>query len=156
MTVRRACQPQRLRAARIAGNSVELEAATPLSLERYTLVLDARRIADDGRIGTLINFGAHPTMIPARETMLSRDFCGYLVEAAQQRLGAPVLFVQGAVGDASVDEAGLEYGGYPPTLEDRLRAYGERIAVRAVESMAEQVEVAPEIHTDRRAYEVMI
>jgi hypothetical protein len=77
----------------------------------------------DGQlIGTLAIFGAHPTLLPRQERLLSADWPG----AAARELdkgGSVTLVAQGAGGDASVPRAGL-----PPDPGARIQAFGELFA----------------------------
>src|SRR4029453_8712285 len=54
------------------------------------------------RIATLLSWAAHPTVLPAGNRQLSRDFPGYAVDALEATLGAgTVVYWNGAFGDAS-------------------------------------------------------
>src|SRR4029453_17529432 len=54
------------------------------------------------RIATLVSWAAHPTVLPAGNRQLSRDFPGYAVDALEATLGAgTVVYWNGAFGDAS-------------------------------------------------------
>ena len=55
-------------------------------------------------IAVLINFAAHPTMIPASTLKFSADYVGAMKAAVEQEMGAAAIFMQGASGDMSVNE----------------------------------------------------
>ena len=56
----------------------------------------------DGKpLALLWNFAIHGTMFPAASPQLSADVMGAASALLEQRLGAPALFVNGAVGDVS-------------------------------------------------------
>jgi hypothetical protein len=60
-------------------------------------------------IAHLVNFAAHPTMLPSNDRRLSADYPGVLAATVEKETGAPCLFLQGAAGDLSPN-AGSERG----------------------------------------------
>src|SRR5262249_52316363 len=59
---------------------------------------------EDGKpIARLVNFAAHPTMIPAKERKFSADYPGALAALMEKDAGALCLFLQGAAGDLSAN-----------------------------------------------------
>jgi len=115
-------------------------------------VLDARAIATDETIGILINFGCHPTILSKEDTELSRDYVGHLVDYAEASLGAPVIFVQGILGDATSDTRGLVYS----DRFERAQAYGEHIAQQALASMMNQTLIESEVYIDTFPFEHIV
>ena len=61
-------------------------------------------------VAILVNFAAHPTMIPSSTLRFSADYVGALKEVIRQETGAAALFMQGAAGDQSVNPG--PYQGY--------------------------------------------
>jgi neutral ceramidase len=55
-------------------------------------------------IAAVINFAAHPTMIPAQTLKFSADFVGALKETVEKQTGARAVFMQGAAGDQSANQ----------------------------------------------------
>jgi neutral ceramidase len=55
-------------------------------------------------VAILVNFAAHPTMIPATTLQFSADYVGAMKNWVARQTGASVLFMQGAAGDLSVNE----------------------------------------------------
>jgi hypothetical protein len=55
-------------------------------------------------LAVLVNFTAHPTMIPATTLKFSADYVGVMRAAVEKELSASVVFMQGAAGDLSVNE----------------------------------------------------
>jgi hypothetical protein len=54
------------------------------------------------RIATLVSWAAHPTVLPAANRQLSRDYPGYTVDALAATLGVDtIVYWNGAFGDAS-------------------------------------------------------
>jgi hypothetical protein len=88
-------------------------------------LLTAVRVDDaEGRaIGRVVVYAAHPTILPREELRLSGDYPGSLMESLEHTAEAPVLFFQGAVGDATW---GKREGGL--TLPDRAVAFGRALA----------------------------
>ena len=92
----------------------------PKPVDRELAVL---RLDDEqGRtLALLVNFAAHPVMVPAEALKFSADYIGPLRETVESRFGGKTLFVQGAAGDLAVERGvyrdHLEYG----------RALGEEV-----------------------------
>lgn len=55
-------------------------------------------------LALLVNFAAHPTMIPAATLRFSADFVGAMKQTVSTEMKANVIFMQGAAGDQSVNE----------------------------------------------------
>jgi len=94
------------------------------------VVLDA--VAEDtgDRIAALINFAAHPVISRQSNLSISSDFVHYLREHAEVEFGAPVIYANGAIGDAS--PVGRSDGEGTWAVAKR---YGEGVAGHAVESL---------------------
>ncbi len=69
----------------------------------------------------LVNFAAHPTMLPAEMLKFSADYAGALKAKIMKDTGAAAIFMQGAAGDQSTNPGGKDY-----------RAYGEALAAEAI------------------------
>jgi hypothetical protein len=82
---------------------------------------------DSKPLAVLVNFTAHPTMIPAETLKFSAEYVGAMRAKVAQELGANVLFMQGASGDQSV-HAG-ERGGY--------QGFGQALGVEVVKLATE-------------------
>jgi neutral ceramidase len=54
-------------------------------------------------IAVLVNFTAHPTMIPSETLKFSADYVGAMKTTVEKELGGLAVFMQGAAGDQSVD-----------------------------------------------------
>ena len=61
------------------------------------------RVRDDAPIATLVQYAVHPTLVRRRHQAFSRDLAGALEDALAAALpgDAPVLFVNGALGDVA-------------------------------------------------------
>jgi hypothetical protein len=57
-------------------------------------------------IAHLVQFAAHPTMLPAKLREFSPDFPGFLAQHVEKELGGLCLFMQGAAGDLSANPQG--------------------------------------------------
>ncbi len=99
--------------ARIAAGSVQL---TGFNRNRHSKLPDKpsdRELAvlrldnSAGKpIAILVNFSAHPTMLPASMMKFSADYVGALKNYVAKESGAAVLFLQGSSGDQSVEREG--------------------------------------------------
>ena len=70
----------------------------PLDKEMIVLRLDD---AQGKPIAHLVNFAAHPTMLPASLHEFSHDWPGFFAQHVEKELGGQCLFLQGAAGDLS-------------------------------------------------------
>lgn len=119
----------RLAPARMAVGSVELEGFNrnrqtkiePKSSDRELAVM---RFDDaSGKpVAILVNFAAHPTMLPSGTLKFSADYVGGLKAEVTRETGAAAIFMQGAAGDQSVNEGPNK--GY--------QAYGQALAREAI------------------------
>ncbi len=73
-------------------------------------------------LAVLVNFTAHPTMLPSSTLKFSADYVGALKAALEKETGAPAIFMQGASGDQSVNK-----GAYKDHQE-----FGQALAREAV------------------------
>lgn len=111
------------------------------------IVLDARDL-EGKRLGTLVNFAAHPVILGMENKKISCDYTGYFVQALEQELGAPVAFFNGTLGDASPKVPDGDY----PTDFDRAMAYGELLAGIASDLVQEAEVIEPEVALDYREW----
>jgi neutral ceramidase len=112
---------QKLVPAKLAAGSVQLanfnrNRHTKLEPKPSDRELAVLRL-DDGQgkpLAVLVNFTAHPTMIPSSTLMFSADYVGALKATVEQETGAPAIFMQGASGDQSANKGAYkdyqEYG----------------------------------------------
>jgi neutral ceramidase len=75
----------------------------PLDKEMIIVRLDD---AHGKPIAHLVNFAAHPTMLPAKLREFSPDYPGFLAQHVEKELGGQCLFLQGAAGDLSANPQG--------------------------------------------------
>src|SRR5437867_6596705 len=54
-------------------------------------------------LAIVVNFTAHPTMIPAQTLKFSADYVGAMKETVEKEMGAAAIFMQGAAGDQSAN-----------------------------------------------------
>ena len=83
--------------------------------------------AEGTPIATLVNFACHPTATGAANTAVSRDWCGYCVDAVEREAGGVAIYVNGAIGDINPADA----GGF--SAAQRL---GETVAEAAIASLS--------------------
>jgi neutral ceramidase len=60
-------------------------------------------------LAIVVNFAAHPTMLPASTLRFSADYVGALKAEVTRETGAAAIFLQGAAGDQSVNEGTNHY-----------------------------------------------
>lgn len=97
-----------LQPARVAVGAVELAGFNrnrhtkfdPKPVDRTLRVMRFDGLDGQPR-ALLVNWAAHPTMLPADRLQFSADFVGALRATVEPALGATVLFLQGAAGDLS-------------------------------------------------------
>lgn len=92
-------------------------------------------------IATLMNFACHPTSSGSSNTEVSRDWCGYAVDAVEREAGGVAIYVNGAIGDANpVDASGF----------DASARLGEAVANAAVASLdsSESIDGSLSVRTD--------
>jgi len=104
-------------------------------LVTFKKVIDAVGTSDGKRIATLINFAAHTTAIGSDNRELSSDWVHYTRVTAESRLGAPVVFSNGPIGDVSPMPSG------EGDQFDRANVYGSDIANLAADSIPSQIPV---------------
>lgn len=75
----------------------------PRPVDRDLAVARFDTAAGGRTIATLINFAAHPTMLPSELRRFSPDYVGSLKDTVTNALGGVAVFLQGAAGDLSVD-----------------------------------------------------
>jgi len=119
----------RLAPARMAVGSVELEGfnrnrQTKIEPKPSDRELAVMRFDDaSGKpVAILVNFAAHPTMLPSGTLKFSADYVGALKAEVTRETGAAAIFMQGAAGDQSVNEGPNK--GY--------QAYGQAVAREAI------------------------
>jgi hypothetical protein len=95
-------------------------------------VLVARMADAQGRlVGTLVNYGCHPTTLAWQNTLISPDFPGAMRETVEQATGAPCVFAQGACGDLGPRRG---YVGDPAVADQNGRVLAHA-ALSVLESM---------------------
>lgn len=82
-------------------------------------------------VGTLVNFGAHPTVIGSGNTLVATDYIGPLERRIEADHGGVALYLQSAIGDATARA--------PPADDDYSAAaeYGRTVAARANDALAD-------------------
>jgi hypothetical protein len=98
---------ERCRPARLGIISVETTLSRNRHSKRQDRPVDRElvlvRLDDEAGkpLAHLVNFAAHPTMLPAKLREFSPDFAGFLAQHVEKELGGVCLFLQGAAGDLS-------------------------------------------------------
>lgn len=77
-------------------------------------------------IAVLVNFTAHPTMLPSSTLRFSADYVGALKDVVEKATGAQVIFMNGAAGDQSVNFANRG------SNEQGYRIYGQALGKEVI------------------------
>lgn len=79
-------------------------------------------------IATVVNFAAHPTLLPASRLEFSADWVGAMKQAIERATGGRVVFLQGASGDLSAAPApGQNYRDFGEALARQVLAVAEKL-----------------------------
>lgn len=88
-------------------------------------VMAARLVTDDGAVlGTILNYGCHPTCLGPLNTKLSPDYPGAARNAVERVLGGTCMFVLGACGDTAPAEMHTCSVGVADALGEKLGLAG--------------------------------
>ena len=90
-------------------------------------------------IAILVNFAAHPTMIPSKVLKFSADYPGHMQRRVESRLSTNCVFIQGAAGDMSANSGGTRNG-----PEKFGQALGDRV-VELAKTLQTEVPASPSI-----------
>ena len=104
-------------------------------------------LAENGtRLGTVINFAAHPVVSRAENLQISSDYVHYLREYTQDITEAPVVYINGAIGDVNPmqDRAEDEW--------KSAKIYGEMIADAAYTAMISRQPISAGIYIARKPF----
>ncbi len=112
------------------------------------IVLDAFDL-EGARIGTLVNFAAHPVVLGEDNKLISCDYTGYTMTKLEAELGAPTAIFNGTLGDASPK---VPEGMYADDFA-AAQAYGELLAGIAAELTASTEPVDPHIVWKQREWQ---
>ncbi len=120
--------------ARLGSSAV---AAPPVASSRLGLPLDPEIVVlklirrDGAPLAILWNYAIHPTMLGPRNLRLSGDLTGVASAAIERAIGAPALFVNGAVGDVGPREHGeQEVAGVASRLAEAVLSTWRRVGTR--------------------------
>ncbi len=112
-----------------------------------TSITVIQALADDGtRLGSLVNFAAHPVVSRAGNLGISSDYVHYLRSHLATLGKAPVVYVNGAIGDVNPFEK-LAVNEW-----NSAKSYGESIANAAFTAMQTPHAVGPGIQIDNQAF----
>jgi hypothetical protein len=101
-------------------------------------------------LGLLVTFAAHPVILGDENLMISRDYCGYTIEALETALEMPVLFFNGIQGDVSPS---VPEGMYADDFE-RADAYGDLVAQAALDVLDQREPVDVDFYREQRGYDL--
>ena len=95
-------------------------------------------------IATIANYACHPTASGPSNAEVSRDWCGYAVDALERERGGVAIYLNGAIGDVNPAHEGF------PAAE----ALGEAVAAAAVNALAGGEPATGRLHAEMRTLEI--
>lgn len=98
-------------------------------------------------LAVVVNYAAHPTMLPSSDLRFSAEWPGHMETAVEAELGAPCVFMQGAAGDMSVR-----------TTEETntIETFGQAMAAQVVAVSATIETAVPETPTLEGKYDTFV
>ncbi len=103
-------------------------------------------------LGLMVTFAAHPVVLGDENLLISRDFCGYTIEALETELDMPVLFFNGMQGDVSPS---VPDGMYADDWE-RADAYGDLVAQSTIDVLGKLEPVGVDFYREQRPFDLDI
>ncbi|VTS01422.1 neutral/alkaline non-lysosomal ceramidase N-terminal domain-containing protein [Tuwongella immobilis] len=99
------CEPIRIKFAgeNIPGNRNRQSKQQNPPVDQQLNVIVLESIKTGKPVAHLVNFPAHPTMLPAKLNEFSPDFPGFMAKKVQDASGGVCVYLQGASGDLSVN-----------------------------------------------------
>ncbi len=128
-------QPARLNVARASHLALKAGRGVDPSPDATLWTFAANATSDGHRIANLILFGAHPTLLPRAERMISGDWPA-AVARELERDGSVSLVAQGVGGDSSVNREALPKGAAP------VSAFADRIIAAITGDLDDAEEVS--------------
>lgn len=107
-----------------------------------------RFVSEVGPVATLVHYGAHPTALGAVR-FISRDWPGVMIDRLEKITKAPVMFINGALGDIAPRASILSHGvgdGLPASWEVGCRAAAD--ALRAYHAVKEFRDLELALHVE--------
>ncbi len=98
---------------------------------------------EDGKsLAVMVNYTAHPTMLPGEDLRFSAEYPGHMMDAVEAALGAQCMFLQGASGDMSVSTTDATQGSdkFGAALGAEVLKVNEAIETAAPEKPSIQVQ----------------
>jgi len=136
----------KLAPAKMAVGSIQLEGFNRNRHTKQPVKPSDRELAvmrfDDANgkpIAILINFTAHPTMIPATTLRFSADYVGAMKAEVEKATGARVIFMQGAAGDQSVNAPNRDYQAFGQALAKEVIKVATALTPQEVSSPSLEV-----------------
>jgi hypothetical protein len=141
--IRRAEKSLRPTAARIgsvAAPELLNDTRPPVVKHDELTAIMFRDPATDKPTGIVVQWNCHPETLDSKNTRISSDFVGAVVESLRTRYGCPVLYLTGTVGGMMttirVDVADANGTRLPEGSVDKTRRYAQLLAARADQAIA--------------------
>ncbi|HKQ75123.1 MAG TPA: neutral/alkaline non-lysosomal ceramidase N-terminal domain-containing protein [Blastocatellia bacterium] len=136
----------KLAPAKMVTASIQLEAFNRNRHTKQSVKPSDRDLAvmrfDDANgkpIAILVNFTAHPTMIPAATLRFSADYVGAMKADVEKAMGCRVIFMQGASGDQSVNAPNRDYQAFGQSLAKEVVKLGTSLTAQEIASPSLEV-----------------
>jgi Neutral/alkaline non-lysosomal ceramidase, N-terminal len=136
----------KLAPARLATGSIQLEGFNRNRHTKQPVKPSDRDLAvmrfDDANgkpIAILVNFTAHPTMIPSTTLKFSADYVGAMKAEVEKTTGARVIFMQGASGDQSVNAPNRDHQAFGQSLAREVAKLAESLTAQEITSPSLEV-----------------
>jgi hypothetical protein len=115
-------------------------------------IIEARDYSTDRTIGVMVNYGSHPVIVSPDTYNFTRDYCGYLIDYIQRKVGAPSIYIQGTMGDVNPIE-GNHIGLNADNSYFFAKQFGEDVAKQALAGMSDQKMISPGMHVSQARVE---
>ncbi|MFA6239474.1 MAG: neutral/alkaline non-lysosomal ceramidase N-terminal domain-containing protein, partial [Candidatus Hydrogenedentales bacterium] len=114
-------------------------------------------------LAVLVNFAAHPTIIPGEDLRFSAEWPGQMMKSVEEALGTRCMFVQGAAGDMSVNkpEENMTYEEFGKVMGKEVLAISEGITTSvpekpSIQGMEDSFEYAPRLDPNNSMVKAML
>ncbi len=114
-------------------------------------------------LAVLVNFAAHPTIIPGEDLRFSAEWPGQMMKSVEEALGTRCMFLQGAAGDMSVKkpEENMTYEEFGKAMGKEVLAIAEGITTSvpekpSIQGMEDAFEYTPRLDANNPMVKTML
>jgi hypothetical protein len=144
-----ACQPVRARIGTASAPYLLRDSRLPIVLHDDLVAVEFRRVEDSKPAGLIVQWNCHPETLDSKNTRLSADFVGPVVERLKKDHGGSVLYLTGTVGglmtSLGVEVRSAKGEALADGTFEKTERYGHLLADVAVRALrdARQAELTP-------------